>query len=270
MSAPPPDRCLPLGAVPAARWRALLGVATDLDDTLTAHGELTAGAFAALEAVRAAGLPCVVATGRPLGWAAVLARVLPVRAVVAENGGVFVAREGAGVRVAFIDPDDVRTEGMRRVGECVAAMTARFPALRVVADVAPRVTDTALDIAERATVEPAVVREAVAMARDAGLHAVTSSVHLHVSYRRPDKVGGLRAALGALGLDGSRLDERWAYVGDSPNDADAFAAVELSIGVAGVRRFAGAMPAWPRYQTDDDGPLGFAAVVAALRAERPA
>jgi HAD superfamily hydrolase (TIGR01484 family) len=270
MSAIPDDRCRPLGSVAAGRWREVVGVATDLDDTLTAHGELSAGVFAALEAVRALGLPCVVATGRSLGWGAVLARVLPVRAVVTENGGAYVLREDAGVRVAFMEPNVVRDEGMRRVAECVTAIVDRFPTLRVVSDGALRATDVALDINERVAVDPAVVAEAVAMARAADLHAVTSSIHLHVSYRAADKVAGLRAALGALGLDPAALDERWIYVGDSPNDAGAFGAMALSFGVAGVRRFAGRMPAWPRFATDEDGPFGFAAVVAALRAGRAA
>ena len=108
----PEGRCLPLDAVAAARWRSALGLATDLDDTLTRHGEIPSRVIAALEDVRALGLPCVVATGRSLGWGAVLARVLPVRAVVTENGGVSVLREGDGVRVAFIDEDDVRREGI--------------------------------------------------------------------------------------------------------------------------------------------------------------
>ncbi|MDB4929018.1 MAG: family hydrolase [Myxococcaceae bacterium] len=270
MSAIPDDRCRPVGSVPPGMWREVVGVATDLDDTLTAHGELSAKVVAALEDVRAMGLPCVVATGRSLGWGAVLARVLPVRAVVAENGGAYVRREEAGVRIAFMEPDEVRDAGMRRVAECVGAITDRFAALRVVSDGALRVTDVALDINERVSVDPAVVAAAVAMARDAGLHAVTSSIHMHVSYRAADKVAGLRAALGALGLDPAALDARWIYVGDSPNDAGAFGAMALSFGVAGVRRFAGSMPAWPRYATDEDGPFGFAAVVAALRAGRAA
>jgi HAD superfamily hydrolase (TIGR01484 family) len=265
---PAADRCRPLSSLPGDRWRAVVGLATDLDDTLTTHGELTSAVIAALEDVRAQGLPCVVATGRSLGWGAVLGRVLPVQAVVTENGGAYVLREGNGVRVAFVDPDEVRDEGMRRVGVCVAAMRDRFPTLRPVEDAAVRVTDLALDIAERATVDPAVVHDAVAMVRDAGLHAVTSSIHLHVSYRPADKVAGLRAALGALGLDAGAIDERWVYVGDSPNDAGAFGAMALSVGVAGVRRFAGRMPAWPAYVTDDDGAAGFAAVVAAMRAGR--
>ena len=270
MTAVAAERCLPLETVAADRWRDVVGVATDLDDTLTMHGELTAEVLTALEDVRALGLPCVIATGRSLGWGAVLARVLPVRAVVTENGGAYVLREGSGARVAFLDPDNVRDEGMERVRACVAAIVDRFAALRPVEDVAVRVTDLALDIGERTTVDPVVVREALAMVRDAGLHSTTSSIHLHVSYRPADKVGGLRAALEALGLDAAALDARWLYVGDSPNDAAAFGAMALSFGVAGVRRFAGRMSAWPAFVTTADGPGGFAAVVAALRAGRSA
>lgn len=268
MSEAPSDRCRPLVSLPVDRWRSVVGVATDLDDTLTRRGELTPGVMAALADVRAQGLPCVVATGRSLGWGAVLARVLPVRGVVTENGGAYVLREGSGVRVALMDPDDVRDEGMRRVGECVAAIVDRFDALRVVEDGAVRLTDLALDIGERTTVDPAVVRAALEMVAEAGLRSVTSSIHMHVSYRAADKVAGLRVALGALGLDAGDLDERWVYVGDSPNDAGAFGAMALSVGVAGVRRYAGRMTAWPAYVTLEDGPEGFASVVAALRAGR--
>ncbi len=271
---PPSDaahgRCRPLDSITAAQWRSALGLATDLDDTLTRHGEIPSKVIAALEGLRAMGLPCVVATGRSLGWGAVLARVLPVRAVVTENGGVAVLREGDGVRVAFIDEDDVRREGMARVQACVEAITGRFAALRVVEDAAVRVTDVALDVAERTTVDPAVVRDAVSMARDAGLFAVVSSIHLHVSYRAPDKVAGMRDALARLGLDADALAERWVYVGDSPNDAGPFGAMALSIGVAGVHRFGDRMPSWPAYVTHEDGPDGFVSVVDALRAGRSA
>ncbi len=265
----PDERCLPLDAVPADRWRSALGLATDLDDTLTRHGEIPSRVIAALEGLRAMDVPCVVATGRSLGWGAVLARVLPVRAVVTENGGVSALREGDGVRVAFIDQDDVRREGMARVHACVEAITRRFATLRVVEDAAVRVTDVALDVAERTTVDPAVVRDAVSMARDAGLFAVVSSIHLHVSYRAPDKVAGMRDALTRLGLDADSLVDRWVYVGDSPNDAGPFGAMALSVGVAGVHRFGERMPSWPAYVTREDGPDGFVAVVDALRAERP-
>jgi HAD superfamily hydrolase (TIGR01484 family) len=270
VSVPTADRCLPLAAVPAGAWRAVQGLATDLDDTLTTRGELTAAVIAALEDVRAQGLPCVLATGRSLGWGAVLARVLPVRAAVTENGGAYVIREDHGVRVAFLDPEGVRDEGMRRVRDCVQEIARRLPALRPVDDPAVRATDLALDIGERARVDPSAVREAVAIARDAGLHTTTSSIHLHVSFRAADKVAGLRAALRALGLDPGALDASWVYVGDSPNDAAAFGAMALSVGVAGVRRFADAMPAWPAYVTEADGAQGFASVVAAMRAGRGA
>ena len=90
------------------------GVATDLDDTLTTEGMLTPVALDALFALERAGVPCVVATGRPVGWADVLARMLPVRAVVAENGGAWAVRDGHTVRVAFVHSDTERADGMAR------------------------------------------------------------------------------------------------------------------------------------------------------------
>ena len=57
---------------------------------------------------------------------------------------------------------------------------------------------------------------------------------------------------------------RWAYVGDSTNDALMFEHFAHSIGVANVRRFAAALPHLPRYVTQQERGAGFAEVVAAV------
>jgi HAD superfamily hydrolase (TIGR01484 family) len=259
----------PLGELGADAWARVEGVATDLDDTLTAHGVLTAASLAGLEALVANNVPCVIATGRPLGWAEVLASLCPVRAVVAENGGAWAVREGRGVRLAFLDDHAVRDEGMRRSRDMARRLTEVFP-LSLVVESAARMTDVTLDVGERVTVPRRVVDEAVAYARAEGLHAVASSVHLHVSYRAPDKMAGLRAALTDLGLDARALDARWVYLGDSPNDAGPFGAMALSVGVRGVERFAGEMPSLPRYVARGGAGEALAEVAAALAARGPA
>lgn len=236
----------PLDSLDDEVWARVEGVATDLDDTLTAHGTLTASSLAALEALQSKGFACVIATGRPLGWAEVLASLCPVRAVVAENGGAWAVREGRGVRLSFLDDQAVRDEGMHRSRDMARRLTERF-ALKPVRESALRATDVTLDVGERERVPRDVVDAAMAYVRAGGLHAVASTVHLHVSYRAPDKMGGLRAALTDLGLDARALDARWIYLGDSPNDAGPFAAMALSIGVRGVERFEGEMAAMPRY-----------------------
>lgn len=257
----------PLAELSARELADVPGVATDLDDTLTAHGVgLPAKALQAMEALAAQGIPCVIATGRPVGWAQVLASLLPVRAVVAENGAAWARREGGGVRVTFLEDDATRRAGLARARAMTDELRERFPVLQPVEEWAARGSDAVLDIGERARVDRAVVDEALAHVQRAGLFGVASAIHLHVVHRLPDKTAGLLRALEDVGLDPDALRPRWLYVGDSPNDAGAFRAITRSVGVANVRRFA--MPAWPTYVTRAEGPEGFAEVVDALLSAR--
>jgi hypothetical protein len=84
----------PLQLWPAADRRQLLGVFTDIDDTLTTHGAITPDALAALHALQGAGLAVIAITGRPIGWCAPFASTWPVDAMVAENGAVAFVRVG--------------------------------------------------------------------------------------------------------------------------------------------------------------------------------
>src|SRR5664279_1619188 len=67
----------------------LLGLLTDIDDTLSSAGRITAAAYSALERWRDAGLKVVTITGRPAGWCDHIARMWPVDAVVGENGAFY-------------------------------------------------------------------------------------------------------------------------------------------------------------------------------------
>lgn len=256
---------LALDDAPTTWWSDTPGVVTDCDDTLTTHGALVSPALRALEALAARDIPCVIATGRPLGWGEVLARMLPVRAVVTENGGVWIVRESHGLRVAF---EPTEPSVMAHVQSTVDRLEREIPGLRRVEERTQRLTDVALDIGERVTVAPRDVDRALALVREAGLHGIASTVHLHVSARAPDKMGGVRAAARSMGVDDGDLTTRWIYVGDSPNDAGPFAAMARSVGVANVMRFVGRMPAWPRYVTRAEGGAGFAEVVERLCAGR--
>ena len=68
---------------------------TDIDDTLTTDGVITADALAALASLRAAGIHVIPITGRPVGWSEPFAMQWPVDAIVAENGAVALVRTGA-------------------------------------------------------------------------------------------------------------------------------------------------------------------------------
>jgi len=64
---------LDLADWPAAERRRIAGVFTDIDDTLTTEGSITADALQALHDLRAAGLHVIPITGRPRADRAALA-----------------------------------------------------------------------------------------------------------------------------------------------------------------------------------------------------
>ena len=76
----------PLSECPKATLAAIRGVLTDIDETVSTDGRLTAVAYGALEALKEAGLLVIPVTGRPAGWCDMVARFWPVDAVVGEIG----------------------------------------------------------------------------------------------------------------------------------------------------------------------------------------
>ena len=66
----------------------------------------------------------------------------------------------------------------------------------------------------------------------------------------------------AMDLDGVRAEV--VYIGDSPNDAPMFEFFPKSVGVANIQRFAGALPAAPKYVASASSGAGFAEVIAHL------
>ena len=79
----------PIRDFPVEARRAIRFVLTDIDDTLSTGGQLTAAAYAALERLTARGLRVIPVTGRPAGWCDMIARFWPVDAVVGENGAFY-------------------------------------------------------------------------------------------------------------------------------------------------------------------------------------
>ena len=66
-----------LGEMPQSSLAKLVGVMTDVDDTLTTHGWLDDATAAALTRLAGAGVPVVAITGRPMGWSHDFLRASP-------------------------------------------------------------------------------------------------------------------------------------------------------------------------------------------------
>lgn len=239
----------------------LAGVIFDLDDTLLDHGRLSEGAYSALFRLKEAGLRLVGATGRPFGWVTVLARQWPVDAMIAENGSAAVVRGPSGELITHLAGGGERADLLRLAERLVE----QFPAAAITEDNAARVADVTIDIGERRRVPPADVRAMLDIARSAGVATVTSSVHLHLSHETPDKAAGIvRLLRTAFDEDATAALRRHAFIGDSANDATAFAAFKLTFGVANIRASAKSLTVWPRYVAPSAMGRGFVEIAQRL------
>jgi len=258
----PPPRPRRLIELPRAAAAGVLGVLTDIDDTLTRDGAIETAALQALHDLAAAGLPVIAVTGRPMGWSEAFAMAWPVRAIVAENGAVALWRDGDALQLAYAQDAATREVNARRLRAAADRVLTEVPAATLARDSAGRVTDIAVDHSEFAHLDEVAVARVVAIMQAEGMNATVSSIHVNGWFGEHDKWSGARWAVQQR--LGRVLDEElphWVYVGDSTNDQVMFARFPLSVGVANLRHFAAQLHTWPRYITDAERGEGFAQVV---------
>ncbi|WP_394787046.1 HAD-IIB family hydrolase [Rhodoferax sp.] len=270
----------PLAQWPLAARRGLVGVLTDIDDTLTTDGAITADALQALADLKAAGLAVIAITGRPVGWSEPFACSWPVDAIVAENGAVALVNTSQigpqrnqhlreVLSKLYIQGAATRQANFARMQQVVRRVLAEVPGTRLSEDSPGRETDIAIDHSEFTHLPTDKIAEAVAIMQAEGMHATVSSIHINGWFGEHNKLVGARWIVQTLlGRDLNAEIERWAYVGDSTNDQRMFEALPHSIGVANVRRFEAGLEHLPRYITDGERGAGFAQVAQAILAAR--
>lgn len=267
MSVPPP---MPWSRVDASALQNVVGVLTDIDDTLTRDGAIEAPALAALHRLHAAGVPVVAITGRPAGWSEPFAMAWPVAAIVAENGGVMLRRQDGMLRRDFTQGEAERAANFERLQACARAILRQVPGASLARDSAGRLTDIAIDHSEFASLPEPQVAQVVALMRSHGLKATVSSIHVNGWIGDHDKWTAAQWAVPFV-LGGEPLAAaRWLYVGDSTNDQRMFERVPLSVGVANIARFLPQLSVPPAFVTRGERGDGFAEVVARLLAARRA
>lgn len=290
---PLPTTLSPLTEWPPSARRNLVGVFTDIDDTLTTDGAITPDALQALHDLRAAGLVVVPITGRPIGWCTRFMdgeahQRWPVDAMVAENGAVAYVRapEKDFTHQNPLQPAPVLREQLSKLYQLDAATrSANQAAMQAVVqrvlrevpgvaqslDSAGRETDIAFDYAEHAQLPPATVQRVLAVLQDCGMQTTVSSIHIHGCFGAFDKWTGAQWIVRSLwGRDLATELERWAFVGDSGNDQVMFRHFPHSVGVANIARFAATLSDLPRYVTPGERGAGFAQVAQAILQARTA
>ena len=254
----------PWADLPAGATRGVVGVLTDIDDTLTTDGRITPDALDALARLRGAGLRVIAITGRPMGWSEPFARPMsqggwPIDAIVAENGAVALFCADDTLTIEYAQDEPTRTRNAQRLREVAARVLREVPGATLARDSAGRVTDIAVDHAEFARLSPAQIDAVVAVMRDEGMCATVSSIHVNGWFGDHTKLSGARWIVRRL-LARELDPAQWIYVGDSTNDQLMFAHFPTSVGVANLLDFADALVTWPTYLTHGARGAGFAEV----------
>jgi len=270
----PAEALQALGHFPADTCAGLHGVLTDIDDTLTTEGAITADALAALAALRAAGLRVIAITGRPAGWSAPFAASWPVDAIVAETGAVALLRtpenshqNGTQPNVGerqqlskwYLQDAATRAANFARMQQVARQILREVPGATLARDSAGRETDIAVDHSEFTHLPAEGIAQVQRIMRAAGMTATVSSIHVNGWYGTHDKLVGARWIVREL--LGRHLDDeldRWVFVGDSLNDQVMFQHFPHSVGVANVARFVPQLRHLPRYVTEGARGAGFA------------
>jgi HAD superfamily hydrolase (TIGR01484 family) len=262
----------PLSECPKATLAAIRGVLTDIDETVSTGGRLTPEAYAALAALKQAGLLVIPVTGRPAGWCDMICRFWPVDAVVGENGAFWMwhDRQAGKLRTRFVQSNAERADGRRRLEAVRADVLREVPGAGIASDQPYRLADLAIDFCEDVPPLPrADVERIVAIFKRHGAEAKISSIHVNGWFGRYDKLTTTRtmmAELFAVDLDAAR--DAYLFSGDSPNDAPMFGFFPNGVGVANVRDFADAMPHLPSWITTARSGAGFVELAQALVAAR--
>ena len=262
----------------------LLGVLTDIDDTLSTEGEVPAQVVQALAALRAVGLHVIPVTGRPVGWSVPFAQAWPVDAIVAENGAVALlpAEENKGqigseplpskrgqLSKIYQQGAAVRSANFVRMQQVLARIESVVPGARRATDSGGRETDIAIDHSEFTQLPQAQIDQCVQLMRAAGMSATVSSIHINGWFGAHNKWEGARWIVRTLfGRVLEDETDRWVYVGDSTNDQVMFEHFGHSVGVANIARFVPQLQHLPRYVTQGARGAGFAELVHHLLAAR--
>jgi HAD superfamily hydrolase (TIGR01484 family) len=272
----------PISTWPLEHRRNIIGVFTDIDDTLTTDGAITADALQALHDLKAAGLHVIAITGRPVGWSEEFVLSWPVDAIVAENGAVALTAQvrqhghidlSRKVEKIGTFPTSMfnslllktyqldistRQNNFVRMQQILARIEREVPGAQRSTDSVGRETDIAIDHSEFTHLPPERIAQVVHIMQSEGMHATVSSIHINAWFGDHNKLQGARWIVRQLlNRDLDTEIDRWAYIGDSTNDQLMFEAFTHSVGVANIARFVPLLAHLPRYVTVGERGAGF-------------
>jgi len=265
-------RMKPLDQLSSADAQRVRYVLTDIDDTVTTDGRLTAGAYRALEQLDQAGILVIPITGRPAGWCDHIARMWPVFAVVGENGAFYMRYDRSARKMITHHWAEQASRQLNRIklNQLSEEILKSVPGSALASDQSYREADLAIDFCEDVPPLPeSEVTRIVDMFKQAGAHAKVSSIHVNGWFGDYDKLSMTRTLFAReFGCRLENVLDEALFIGDSPNDEPMFGFFRLSVGVANVRALIHRIQDKPVFVTAGYGGDGFAEMAARLLESR--
>jgi HAD superfamily hydrolase (TIGR01484 family) len=237
---------------------------SDVDGTMTTGERIEASTYAAIEQLAASGTPVIMVTGRPAGWGQAFIKMMPVTAVVTENGGVTFVREGRRQHKLYGVPQASLPEWRRRMNDAAVDVMSKVPGARLSSDSKYREVDLAIDWNEEVSLSRDDAEVVVHLLTRAGFTAVRSSVHVNFGPPHFDKLSACMAVVRqVLGGDPADLSP-YVFAGDALNDAPMFRGFPSSVGVANVKAWWDELVSKPAYLTELPEGAGLRELIAYL------
>ena len=261
----------PLSSWPQTAREKIVGVFTDIDDTLTTDGAITSDALQALHNLKAKRLMVIPITGRPVGWSIPFASTWPVNAMVAENGAVALLHDATQNQVRKIYQQDLatRTHNFKEMQRIAHRVLSEIPGTVMAQDSLGRETDIAFDHSEFHHLSQEQIQHVLKLLQEEGMTATVSSIHINAWFGHHNKWHGAQWILKELtGRDLNQELDQWVYVGDSTNDQVMFEHFTHSVGVANIKRFENELKYLPKYISQQERGKGFAELAKLLSSQK--
>jgi HAD superfamily hydrolase (TIGR01484 family) len=251
----------------------IVGVLTDIDDTLTTRGKLTSETYNAMQALQNAGIKLMPITGGPASLALHAARLWPVNAAIGESGAVLYHHDGMQLHTQFWDDATTRATQAFKREHTLRRFQEILPRIQVASDQCFRLCDLAInyneDLSDEERLTEAEQAQVLALLHEEGYTVRQSSIHFNAWLGSYDKLPmSLRTLKSLWDVDIDKAREQWLYVGDAPNDEAMFEFFPLGVGVANIDRHLSKMRHHPAYLTNSEAGAGFTEVVNTLLTAR--
>jgi HAD superfamily hydrolase (TIGR01484 family) len=236
-------------------------VLTDMDDTLTYRGKLSARTYGALEQLQVHGIRVVPVTAAPAGWCDQMARMWPVDAVVGENGGFYTFRQGDHVKRVSWLANHQTAEAREHLLALQKHIKASLPSSTLASDHPFRLTSVAWDRPANSE-DAAELLKAVLAFGARGTQNAIWVLGWYGDYQKLTMARRMMRELYAVDIDRER--DEIVYVGDSVNDGPMFDHFPNSVGVSTVVDFLPQLPKPPTWVTKGPGGEGFVEIAEAV------